>query len=290
MFEISVQTIDQLLVSHHRTCQKQERTLHMHNNAYELMLFKSGNVDYFINDTTFHLMPGDLTFICPNDIHGLFVKDDSPYERLPVHIEVEFAATLSTPQTNLFACFHKFSPDHLYHLDKDKIAIYENCVDGIINGLNKKDFGYDVRVRACLSLILLLANAAIRSDASTAGDISPDIIKEAINYVNDNLTNDISVQTVADALNISRSRISHLFKDYTGTSLWNYIIARRIQYARTLLTEGVSITTACYECGFKDYSHFVKVFSKINGISPGRYAKNSATYKTDGKASSLKFN
>lgn len=289
MFEITVETIDQLLISHHRTCQKQERTLHMHNNAYEFMLFKSGNVDYFINDVTFHLMPGDLTFICPNDIHGLFVKDDAPYERLPVHVEEGFASTLSTPETDLFACFHNFSPDHLYHLDKDQIKEFEVCVDTIIKSLNEKSFGYDIRVKACLSLLLLLANAATQSEVTDLGDISPDIIKDAINYVNDNLTNDISIQTVADSLNISRSRLSHLFKDYTGTSLWNYIIARRIQYARTLLKQGESITTACYECGFKDYSHFVKVFSKINGVSPGRYAKNKATYTTDGRASSLRF-
>ena len=114
------------------------------------MLFKSGNVDYFINDTTFHLKPGDLTFICPNDIHGLFVKDDSPYERLPVHIEESFAATLSTPETNLFACFHNFSPDHLYHLNKEQVAEFEGYVDSIIKSLHQKDFGYDVRARACL--------------------------------------------------------------------------------------------------------------------------------------------
>ena len=78
MFEITTQSINQLLISHHRTCQKQDRTLHMHNNAYELLLFKSGNVDYFINDVTFRLMPGDLIFICPNDIHGLFISDETP--------------------------------------------------------------------------------------------------------------------------------------------------------------------------------------------------------------------
>ena len=119
MFEITTQSINQLLISHHRTCQKQDRTLHMHNNAYELLLFKSGNVDYFINDVTFRLMPGDLIFICPNDIHGLFISDETPYERMPVHLEESFAASLSTPETDLFACFRKFTPDHPCHEHDD---------------------------------------------------------------------------------------------------------------------------------------------------------------------------
>ena len=289
MFEITTQSINQLLISHHRTCQKQDRTLHMHNNAYELLLFKSGNVDYFINDVTFRLMPGDLIFICPNDIHGLFISDETPYERMPVHFEDSFAASLSTPETDLFACFRKFTPDHPCHLDSRQLQQYEACVDTIINSLNKKEFGYDIRIRSCLSWILLCANEAIRSEFASAGDVSPEIIRQALGYVNNNLTHDISIQTIAAALNISGSRLSHIFKNYTGTSLWNYIIARRIQHAGILLKQGASITDACYECGFNDYSHFVKVFHKIMGVSPGKYVKNIATYTTEGQSSNLKF-
>ncbi|WP_416388659.1 helix-turn-helix domain-containing protein [Lacrimispora sphenoides] len=88
---------------------------------------------------------------------------------------------------------------------------------------------------------------------------------------------------------MSRSRLSHLFKEYTGTSLWNYIITRRIQYARTLLLKGTSITATCYECGFRDYAHFVKVFTRINGISPGRYSRIISAEKKEASSSKLLF-
>ncbi|MEY8354493.1 AraC family transcriptional regulator [Lachnospiraceae bacterium 54-53] len=287
MNEITTQSIDQLLVSHIRTCQKAERTLHIHNNAYEIMLFKSGNVDYFINHVTYHLTPGSLTFICPNDIHGLFIKDDTPYERMPIHMEEGFAERLSTPDTDLFSCFHNPKQERLYHLSKEQMAEFELHVDTIITTLNEKSFGYDVRVKACLLFILLLANTAARSHDLSFGDISPKIIRDTISFVDENLSRDISIQMIADRLNISRSRLSHLFKEYTGTPLWNYIISRRIQYARTLLLNGASITNTCYECGFKDYAHFVKVFSRINGISPGKYVKNIPAYKKEASSSRL---
>jgi len=287
MNEITTQSIDQLLVSHIRTCQKAERTLHTHNNAYEIMLFKSGNVDYFINNVTYHLTPGSLTFICPNDIHGLFIKDDTPYERMPIHIEEGFADSLSTANTDLFSCFHNPKQEHLYHLSKEQMAEFQLYADAVITSLNEKSFGYDIRVKACLMFILLLANTAARSDNMFSGDISPKIIRDTLSFVDENLSRDISIQAIADHLNISRSRLSHLFKEYTGTSLWNYIISRRIQYARTLLLNGTSITNTCFECGFKDYAHFVKVFSKINGISPGKYAKNIPAYKKEASSSKL---
>ena len=287
MNEISIESIDQLLVSHIRSCRKAERTLHIHNNAYEIMLIKSGNVDYFINNVTYHLTKGSLTFICPNDIHGLFIKDDTPYERMPIHFEESFAKSLSTPITDLFSCFHSHKQEYLCHLNNKQMAEYEQYIDTIIANLNEKGFGYDVRVKACLLMILLLANEAAQSTDTSLGDISPKIIRDTISFVDTNLTSDISIQTIADYLNISRSRLSHLFKEYTGTSLWNYIITRRIQYARKLLLNGGSITATCYECGFKDYAHFVKVFSKINGVSPGKYAKSIPAYINEASVSKL---
>lgn len=289
MNEITIRSIEQLLVSHTRTCRNAERTLHLHNNAYELMLFKSGNVDYFINNATYHLTPGSLTFICPNDIHGLFIKDNNPYERIPIHIEERFADSLSTPVTDLFRCFYNRKPERIYHLNKEQMKEYEYHAEAIITALNDKSFGYDVRVKASLLSILLLANTAARSNDRYFGDISPKIIRDTISFVDANLTKDISVQTIADFANISRSRLSHLFKEYTGTSLWNYIITRRIQYARTLLLKGTSITATCYECGFRDYAHFVKVFTRINGVSPGRYARNIPAEKKGASSSKLLF-
>jgi len=276
--QIPLQYIQQYLLTHACTCTKSALTLHVHPNAYEIMLFKSGNVDYFINGTTYHLKPGDITLVRPNDIHGYFIKDDSPYERLPVHIEESVAMNLSTEKTDLQACFSGPSP-HLCHLNKEQIKVFEQCVDTSIDSINTNQFGCDVLLRANLSLILLLVNSAHRSFDITASDILPKIIQDAITYINQNFSNDISVQSIADQLSISRSRLCHIFKENMGISLWNYVIAKRIQHAQTLLKQGVSITAACYECGFQNYAHFVKVFGKISGMSPGRYIKSSQTYR-----------
>lgn len=150
---------------------------------------------------------------------------------------------------------------------------YEYLVTQTIEALNCKEFGYDIYAKANLSLILLLANQASVTKPVRLADITPQAVKDAIQYVDQNLSNTLSIQDIADHLNLSRSRFCHLFKDFTGTSPWNYIIARRIQHACTLLQKGMSITDVCFECGFNDYAHFVKSFTKLVGISPGKYSK-----------------
>lgn len=270
---ISTEYIHLYLLSHRHSSGRLERTLHVHPNAYEIMLFKSGNVDYFINDTTYHLRPGDLTFIRPNDIHGYFVHDNTPYERLPVHINENYISGLSTGQTNLLACFSTSTPSP-YHLNKEQMAQFEYCVDSSIRAINDNIFGRDVWLRSTLSVILLLANSAQQQNDLGVNDILPKIVQDTISYINTNFSNAISIQGIADHLNISRSRLCHVFKEFMGISLWNYVILRRIQHAQILLKQGASITTTCFECGFQNYAHFIKIFTKFTGSSPGKYVKD----------------
>ena len=85
---------------------------------------------------------------------------------------------------------------------------------------------------------------------------------------------ELCVQDIADALNVSRYYLSHAFKKSTGYGLWNYVISKRLVYSQKLLAEGASVTEACYESGFKDYAHFIKSFTKTFGCSPKQYGKS----------------
>lgn len=269
--------IGDIYISHHRTTYKAKHALDSHSNSYEMMLFKSGNVDYFINDVTYPLEPGDLTLICPNELHGLFIKDDSPYERIPVHIGDAYMDSFSTSRTDLFSCFHRSASQRVLHLPRSIQRQYEAYALDTLDSIANQEYGFDVKIRCNISMILLLVNQACQLYVTDKSNVSPPLIDQAIRYISAHLTEDISIQTIADELNISRSRISHLFKQYTGMSLWNYVISRRVRHAQALLQEGNDVTTACYESGFNDYAHFVKTFSEHIGISPGKYSKNQVT-------------
>ena len=73
----------------------------------------------------------------------------------------------------------------------------------------------------------------------------------------------------------SKNYLSKIFKQETGTSINKYITAQRITLAKSLLTNGHSVADACNMCGFRDYSNFLKTFTKIVGVSPKKYAQFS---------------
>lgn len=268
--DFSKDFIQDYAISHRQSEQKTKWCLHVHPNAYELLLFKKGNVDYYIDNHFFHLRPGLLLLIPPNLVHGFYVKDDSPYERIPVHIAQNYADSLCAKQSNLIQCLIQEAAC-FFQLSQKQMILYETYVDSIIAYLQGENTEKELFVYYNLSLILFLVNSASKTLSSPTTDTFPEIIQHALSYIEQYYCEDISVSLIAENLNISPSRLCHVFKDFMGISLWNYVITRRIQKAQLLLKEEVSITAACYECGFRDYSHFIKSFSRIVGISPKKY-------------------
>lgn len=108
--KFSQEIIQNYLLSHVKTSEKTPWNLHVHPTSWEIMLFKKGNVDYYIDNHFFHLHPGDLLLIPPNLVHGYCSRDDSPYERIPVHISMDLASALCTEQTDLLSCFSFLPP------------------------------------------------------------------------------------------------------------------------------------------------------------------------------------
>lgn len=102
----------------------------------------------------------------------------------------------------------------------------------------------------------------------------PKLICHTMFFIKNPLTEPIYLSELSKNLCLSSDYISHEFKKYTGLTLRSYILNERITLAKTLLAEGKNVTEACYMSGFSDYSNFIRSFTKIIGISPGRYRNN----------------
>ena len=97
-------------------------------------------------------------------------------------------------------------------------------------------------------------------------------IQDIINHINDKVTEGITVKSIAKHFFLSESYICRVFKLATGTTINKYITARRISMAKSLLSNGASINDVYIECGFNDYTNFLKSFKKAVGVSPKKYA------------------
>ena len=96
-------------------------------------------------------------------------------------------------------------------------------------------------------------------------------------YIDANYVNPITVETLADSLEINRSYFSTTFKREIGKSPQQYLVDVRLSKAAELMTEqGYSASAAALSSGYTDIFNFSKMFKRKYGLSPTAYAKAKA--------------
>ena len=99
-------------------------------------------------------------------------------------------------------------------------------------------------------------------------------IRNAVDYINVHLAEPISLSDVANAVHVSPSHLSALFKDFFQVSLWSYIITKRIERAILLLMDKgnqQTILEIALQCGFNNTTNFNRAFRKHTGLTPSKY-------------------
>ena len=90
-------------------------------------------------------------------------------------------------------------------------------------------------------------------------------------YINEHLTEKLSLQDIADHLQISKTKLCMDFQKYTSMSVHQYIIRERLSLAQQYLNMDYSIEKIAQLCCFGNTSHFVSTFQKYFSISPSQY-------------------
>lgn len=108
--------------------------------------------------------------------------------------------------------------------------------------------------------------------------VKPDpVISQVIAHIEDNLTEDYPITSIASDLNMSVYYLSHLFKSVTGTSLVAYRNELRLTKAKKLLIDtNETISQIAGKCGFSSVSYFTEIFSRSEKVSPSDYRKYHA--------------
>lgn len=102
-------------------------------------------------------------------------------------------------------------------------------------------------------------------------------VHQALDYISANFAAKISVQSVADAVGVSVSRLAHLVKEFTGRTVVEHVHHVRIRHAQHLLERtSASCVEIGYEVGYGDQSYFIKHFRRMTGTTPARYRRFGA--------------
>lgn len=262
---------------HYRNMGKLEVDLH-HHDFYEIYLFLSGNVEYFVEGKTYSLVPGDILLINCNELHRPEISPDTLYERLVVFIRPEFVMSRSSDGANLTACFHPLSKDgsHLIHPGKKMFALIKDVLAKIFSLQGSPAFGADVLKEIYITEFLVYINQCFLGGSAKLSptEHADRLIDKIIRFIHEHIKEELTLETIAQSLFLSKFYLSHYFKQKTGIPLYRYIKYKRLLMGRSLLRSGYSVTEAYQECGFGDYNNFIRAFKELYGISPKKYSQS----------------
>lgn len=144
-------------------------------------------------------------------------------------------------------------------------SIYKN-----ITRLNKIIDYLDVKILIKTLDNIITEIIKINNDISTDSIIGA--VHRSIKYIDDNYSEELSLNVIADKYNVENSYFSKIFRQETGVNLTSYITKKRINKAKEYMKNiNIKLTDIAYMVGYNDYAYFNRVFRKFEGISPRDY-------------------
>jgi AraC family transcriptional regulator len=145
-----------------------------------------------------------------------------------------------------------------------KIEIQTGCMSGRLYG---ELLGTALAAR-------LVHNYAVSKPEFKANGLSQSQLKRIIDYMQANLTQDLSILDLATLTGMSESHFSRSFKQSVGIAPYRYLMQQRVERAKQLLKkQSIAISTIALDCGFANQTHLTKVFRQMTGITPKAYQK-----------------
>ena len=253
-------------VFHYHDAKMQEVPLH-HHDFYEVYLFLSGSVEYTVEGRNYTLMSGDILLIDPMELHRPKVAPDKAYERIVLWINADYMDEISEPDCNVRRCFEG---GHNLYRGKNSAPGYlmrqlSEAYDAKMTGTSLYTKGLFYQLMA--ELLRMTEGASQADDTSS----EPELVTQVLAYIRDHYRDELTLESLAEHFFFSKYHLSHLFSQATGTSVYHYILLKRLQHAKQMLSEGAGPGQACQSCGFQDYANFYRSFKSVYGAGPSEF-------------------
>lgn len=247
--------------------QKQQDFTYHYHDFYKVIIFLSGKATYHIEGKSYYLNPWDILLVDKYAIHKPEISSEEPYERFILWIRNDLKEELLTQ------CFKKATERsfHLVRLHSKMQKKLEQILSEFYLTSKNENWGDDILEKALfhefmvyLNRIFLEKQYVFDQDSYTYDSR----IEELLKYINRNLEKELSIEELSRKYFLSKYYMMRKFKEETGYTMHSYIVSKRLFLARSLISQGLPVTKAALQSGFKDYTAFVRAYKKQFGELP----------------------
>lgn len=242
----------------------------------KIVLLLSGKVTYMVEGKSYFLKPWDILLVNHHDIHRPVIDPAAPYERIIIWASPEYIKQFSARGDDLAACFalageRRFN---LIRLDASLQGRICSLMAGLEAAVSGSEYGSSQMAEALFVELLVYLNRIQMGEPARQGEDTLKYdprIENLLKYISSHLTEELTIDDLAAQCYVSRFYLMHRFKEETGYTIYNYIMQKRLLAAKEQMEQGVNAGEAALQCGFREYSSFLRAFKKEFGMTPKEY-------------------
>lgn len=270
----------------HLKDRREEQYEYHYHEFHKVVLLLSGKVTYMVEGKTYFLKPWDILLVNHHDIHRPVIDASEPYERIVLWISPEYLKKFGEDGDDLAACFSLAGERrlNLIRLGAELQERMRTLMAGLEDAVNGSEYGSRQLAESLLVQVLVYLNRILLGQPLQQGD---DMLKYdpriegLLKYINENLRDELTIEQLAEKCFVNRFYLMHRFKEETGYTIYNYIMQKRLLMARGLMDQGMGAARAAEECGFREYSAFLRAFKKSFGVTPTEYLARTDRVQTE---------
>ena len=270
------------LIVRYRNTRKVELPFDYHSHQdYEIYFFHEGDCRYLIHNQIYDLQPGDIILMDGLTLHKPNVNPSIEYVRSVIQfprnwikgvlMEMGSMYLLETFETLHHCLIRTNENEESKELEKVFSRIAE-----LSNSSNLSDTQVETEKKVLLLQVLIIVHKLVQMNSIEVPKKKEEKAVHAENiadYIQQHFMNKLTLQSIAENLNLSRSYVSQVFKAMTGYTVMEYVMECRLTQAKYLLEmERLKpLKDVSYESGFESATHFSRYFREKVGVTAKEY-------------------
>ncbi|HAA27532.1 MAG TPA: AraC family transcriptional regulator [Cyanobacteria bacterium UBA8553] len=245
---------------------------HSHQ-GYSIGIIEAGVGGNCYRGSTYFAPPGSVIFMNPEEVHTGYSVDDLPLTYRMLYPSVDLIQQLAGEMPAYEFPYFKEAV-----VQDEVLAKNIGCLHIALEQLQDQLEQQSLLVEVFSAILAGYANIQIRPVQLGKEQRIIRLIKE---YLHDNFNSSISLRHLVELTNLNRSYLIRVFRNTVGMPPYTYLNQIRVEKAKQLLSQGLSIADVAIAVGMSDQSHLTRHFKRIVGITPGRYRSMSISFKTN---------
>lgn len=251
-------------------------SIYQSHHFYEIYFLLQGSIRVIVDELDLNPVLGETLIYPPNCMHRITHTDSTvPYERFYIYLSKEYLSAVSSADYNFIQELERLTAGGRCFFRPGEEAVREltDKADEIIEAARDTSPAAVLANRCRMTMYLIRLLGLLEESIASTEDSASSRMNELIRYINQNAAQPLSLDQLEEVFGISKYVLLHEFKDYTGMSIYQYILTRRVILAQQLIQQGAKPNQACEQSGFSDYTSFYRAFKARTGKSPNQYGK-----------------